>query len=48
MGRVRNEKVCRKPGIERMLVNIYLDQRVWFGHMARINEYRRVLMGGTG
>ena len=48
MDRVRNEEVCRKPGIERELAS-RADQRVlrWFGHVERMNECRmagRVLM----
>ena len=48
MGRVRNEKVRRRAGIERELAS-RADQRVlrWFGHVERMDEYcmsRRVLM----
>ena len=48
MDRVRNEEVCRKPGIERELAN-RADRGVlrWFGHVERMDEYRvarRVLM----
>ena len=48
MGRVRNEDVSRRAGIERHLAG-RVDQRVlrWFGHMERMDEYRmaeRVLM----
>ena len=48
MDRVRNEKVCRRAGIERELAS-RADQRVlrWFGHVERMDEYRmarRVLM----
>ena len=56
MDRVRNEEVCRRAGIERVLMT-RADQRVlrWFVHVERIDEYhverideyhmaRRVLM----
>ena len=47
-GRVRNEEVRRRAGIERELAS-RADQRLlrWFGHMERMDEYcmaRRVLM----
>ena len=48
MGRVRNEEVRRRAGIERELAS-RADQRVlrWFGHVERMDEYRmarKVLM----
>ena len=48
MDRVRNEEVCNRAGIERVLAST-ADQRVlrWFGHVERMDEYlmvRRVLM----
>ena len=48
LDRVRNEKVCRRAGIERELAS-RTDQRVlrWFGHLERMDEYRmarRLLM----
>ena len=48
MGRVINEEVCRRAGIERELAT-RSDQRVlrWFRHVERMDEYhmaRRVLM----
>ena len=41
MGRVRNEQVRRRAGIERELVS-RADQRVlrWFGHVERMDDYR--------
>ena len=43
MDRVRNEEVRRRAGIERELAS-RADQRVlrWFGHVERMDEYRRV------
>ena len=51
MGRVRNEEVRRRAGIERELAS-RADQRVlrWFGHVERMDEYhitRRVLMAAV-
>ena len=48
MGRVRNEEVHRRAGIERELAS-RADERVlrWFGHVERMDDYRltrRVLM----
>ena len=48
MGRVSNEEVRRRAGMERELAS-RADQRVlrWFGHVERMDEYRmarRVLM----
>ena len=48
MGRVRNEEVRRRAGMEKELAS-RADQRVlkWFRHEERIDEYhmaRRVLM----
>ena len=48
LDRVRNEEVCRRAGIERVLAS-RADQRVlrWFGHVERMDECRlarRVLM----
>ena len=50
MGRVRNEEVCRRAGIEMELAS-RADQRVLrrFGHVERMDDYRmsrRVLMAG--
>ena len=41
MDRVRNEKGCRRAGIESELAS-RADQRVlrWFGHVERMDEYR--------
>ena len=55
MDRVRNEEVRRRAGIERELASradqrvlrFEMDQRVWFGHVERMDKYRmvrRVLM----
>ena len=40
-GRVRNEEVLRRAGLENELAS-RADQRVlrWFGRMQRMNEYR--------
>ena len=42
MDRVKNEEVRKRAGIERELAS-RADQRVlrWFGHVERIDEYRR-------
>ena len=41
IGRVRNEEVHRRAGIERQLAS-RADQRLlrWFGHVERMDEYR--------
>ena len=46
MERARNEEVRRRAGIERELASC-ADQRVlrWFGHVERIDEYRRARRG---
>ena len=48
MDRVRNEKVCRRAGIERELASrAYQRALRWFRHVKRMNTYRmarRVLM----
>ena len=43
MNRVRNEGVCWRAGIERVLAS-RADQRIsrWFGHVERMDEYRIV------